>query len=270
MSKSSSKSREAATISEFKEITGATTNEATKFIKKYKALDAAIDAFFNDPAAQANSAGGQAAKTREKKLGEIWDRFKDPSNPRLITIEGTMAMCQELEIDPESDPVLFCLAADLGSKSTGEWEKAPFVSGWSAMPGEIDSIQGMKRRLPALRQALVSDPSYFKKVYLHTFDLIKPGGSRVLPLDTAIDMWTLFIPPALSSSPSALSHLPPGVPQNTSSTEPPQFAQAEFDAWIAFQKQKNRAVSKDTWSLFVDFIRSIDKEFKEYDEGGEC
>lgn len=83
-------------------------------------------------------------------------------------------------------------------------------------------------------------------------------------------MWTLFIPPALSSSPSALSHLPPGVPQNTSSTEPPQFAQAEFDAWIAFQKQKNRAVSKDTWSLFVDFIRSIDKEFKEYDEGGEC
>lgn len=97
-----------------------------------------------------------------------------------------MAMCQELDIDPESvsdpssppshpcfpvhcslftvrrprprprlrprllecpvpaspypltpqDPVLFCLAADLGSKSTGEWEKAPFVSGWSAMPGE--------------------------------------------------------------------------------------------------------------------------------------
>jgi hypothetical protein len=86
----------------------------------------------------------------------------------------------------------------------------------------------------------------------------------------AIDMWTLFIPPALSSSPSALSHLPPGARQNTSSTEPPQFAQTEFDAWIAFQKQKNRAVSKDTWSLFVDFIRSIDKEFKEYDEGGEC
>jgi hypothetical protein len=34
------------------------------------------------------------------------------------------------------DPVLFCLAADLGSKTTGEWEKAPFVSGWSSMPGE--------------------------------------------------------------------------------------------------------------------------------------
>jgi len=28
-------------------------------------------------------------------------------------------------------------------------------------------------------------------------------------------------------------------------------------------------VSKDTWSLFVDFIRSIDKDFKEYDKEGE-
>ena len=26
----------------------------------------------------------------------------DPSNPKLITIEGTMELCQELEIDPES------------------------------------------------------------------------------------------------------------------------------------------------------------------------
>jgi hypothetical protein len=28
-------------------------------------------------------------------------------------------------------------------------------------------------------------------------------------------------------------------------------------------------VSKDTWSLLVDFIRSIDADFKEHDEEGE-
>jgi hypothetical protein len=28
-------------------------------------------------------------------------------------------------------------------------------------------------------------------------------------------------------------------------------------------------VTKDTWSLFIDFVRSIDGEFKEYDEEGE-
>jgi hypothetical protein len=62
-----------------------------------------------------------------------------------------MEMCDELGIDPENvsrhhcmseyladrkDVELFCLAADLGSKATGEWEKGPFVAGWSAMPGK--------------------------------------------------------------------------------------------------------------------------------------
>lgn len=39
--------------------------------------------------------------------------------------------------------------------------------------------------------------------------------------------------------------------------------------WLDFQKEKNKAVSKDTWTLFVDFVRQIDKEFEEHDETGE-
>jgi DCN1-like protein 1/2 len=33
--------------------------------------------------------------------------------------------------------------------------------------------------------------------------------------------------------------------------------------------KKGKAVSKDTWSLLFDFIRTIDGNFKEYDETGE-
>ena len=33
----------------------------------------------------------------------------DPSNPKLITIEGTMELCQELEIDPESVSIVHLL-----------------------------------------------------------------------------------------------------------------------------------------------------------------
>jgi len=43
----------------------------------------------------------------------------------------------------------------------------------------------------------------------------------------------------------------------------------DFDTWIEFQRKKGKAVSKDTWSLFVDFIRNIDKDFKQYDQEGE-
>lgn len=39
--------------------------------------------------------------------------------------------------------------------------------------------------------------------------------------------------------------------------------------WLDFQKKRGKAISKDTWSLLVDFIRSIDAQFKDYDESGE-
>lgn len=35
-------------------------------------------------------------------------------------------------------------------------------------------------------------------------------------------------------------------------------------------KGKGKAVSRDTWVLFVDFVRSIDADFKEHDEEGTC
>ncbi|WVQ97699.1 hypothetical protein IAU59_004813 [Kwoniella sp. CBS 9459] len=254
------KNKDAVVVAEFREITGASSADAAKFVKKYKTLEASLDAYYNDPSAQSSSA---PSKGQEKKLGEIWEKYKDSSDPKLIKIEGTLEMCQELGIDPGSDSVLFCLAADLGSKVTGEWEKQPFVAGIASYPGNIDSLASLKNYLPALRKKLNTDPTYFKKVYMHAFTLAKGQdfGARTLQLDTAVDLWTLFIPPALSSTPSALSHT-----ANTS--VPPQFGQEEFELWLEFIRQKGKAVSKDTWSLLVDFIRSIDKEFKEYDDEG--
>lgn len=85
----------------------------------------------------------------------------------------------------------------------------------------------------------------------------------------ALSMWQIYIPPALTAKPSALSRIPPKSPATTRSNVPTQFTKAHFDKWIEFQEKKGKAVSKDTWSLLIDFIRTIDSEFKEYDEGGE-
>ena len=91
----------------------------------------AIDTFFNDPSMQRHAMGSKDEKNKEKKLGDIWERFKggsgsgsltltlrsappthkadlvlmrdaDPSDPKLIKIDGTMQLCEELGIDPES------------------------------------------------------------------------------------------------------------------------------------------------------------------------
>lgn len=48
----------------------------------------------------------------------------------------------------------------------------------------IDSLAKMKSALPGLRKKLNSNPAYFKKVYMHTFDLCKAPGARSLTLET--------------------------------------------------------------------------------------
>lgn len=133
----------------------------------------------------------------------------------------------------------------------------------------IDSIAKMKAALPRLRKKLNTDPAYFKTIYMHTFDLSKKEGARVLALDTALDMWSLFIPPALAARPSALSHVPSGSnPTGPATSEPAAFGTDDLDLWLDYQRNRGKAISKDTWSLFIDFIRTIDAEFKDYDEEG--
>ena len=85
---------------------------------------------------------------------------------------------------------------------------------------------------------------------------------------TALSLWPIFIEPALTSSPSALSRIKPGQPPLSESDDPPQFTTRHFELWIEFQTKKGKAISKDTWNLFVDFVRTIDADFKEYDEEG--
>lgn len=122
----------------------------------------------------------------------------------------------------------------------------------------------MKSQLPALRKKLVQDPEYFKRVYAHTFTLSLQPGARTLELEPALSYWQAFIPPALASNPSALASTQPGA-----SSGPPAFSKADLDLWCEFMKGKGKAVSRDTWVLFIDFVRSIDKDFKEHDEEGE-
>lgn len=53
----------------------------------------------------------------------------------------------------------------------------------------VNSIEGMKNALPGLRRKLNTDPVYFKKVYMHTFDLAKAAGARTLAFDTGTSLF---------------------------------------------------------------------------------
>lgn len=54
---------------------------------------------------------------------------------------------------------------------------------------------------------------------------------------------------------------------STGETTDPAFT--DLDDWLEFMKARGKPVSKDVWGLFVDFVRTIDPDYANYDEDGE-
>ena len=166
-----------------------------------------------------------------------------------ITIDGTIKLCQDLDVDPE-DVVLLAVAYELKSPSMGQWERKGWVDGWKALgcvlspaaapcffplftcvracvpppapPARacalclrvrrcrVDTIDAMQGALATLRQRLATDTDYFRRVYNYTFEFSRPPGQRSLGASL------LSLPPLPHSSllcPSAplpyLYHLDP-------------------------------------------------------------
>lgn len=85
-------------------------------------------------------------------------------------------------------------------------------------------------------------------------------------LRTATSFWQVFIRPALTSRPSALSRI---IDRDLGQTTSPAFTESDLDDWVAFCQKRGKAVSKDVYSLLVPYIRAFDGNYENYDEDGE-
>jgi DCN1-like protein 1/2 len=134
-----------------------------------------------------------------------------------------------------------------------------------------DTLDGMKAALARLRDRTRSDAAYFGTVYAATFDYVRTQGARSLALDTALPFWAVLLP-----------HGPLGAGWCARYTE----------LWFEFLEQKGgRGVSKDTWTMvrgavlcclrgvecaerihvqFLEFARTVERGFANYDEEGAC
>ncbi|GLB44479.1 putative neddylation of cullins play an essential role in the regulation of SCF-type complexes activity [Lyophyllum shimeji] len=249
-------------VAQFCAVTGASTKDARSFLQKYKRADVAIDAYYNNPAEFATSSRhSHTAAPSTSKLTTLFSRYKDP-NADEITIDGTIKLCEDLEVNPE-DVVLLAVAFELKSKRMGEWNKQGWVEGWKSLG--CDSIAAMKAILPQLRNRLATDPAYFQKVYKHTFDFARAEGQRSLAIDTAQDFWKLLIPHGLAGG--AVSHTKDISEDGDVSMEHEEGWQPDYlEWWFEFLNEKGgKGVSKDTWGMFLDFVRTINATFTNYD-----
>jgi len=203
------------------------------------------------------------------KLNTLFDKYKDPEGSD-ITINGTIQMCEDLEVDPE-DVVLLAIAYELKSPKMGEWNKKGWVEGWKRIG--CDNVADMKNALTRLRNQLGSEYKYFQKVYSHTFDFARSEGARSLGLETAQAYWSLLLPYGLEQG--ALSHVaaPRDDDDDDDDDEDVEMDTSEegwkseyTEWWFEFLNEKGgKGVSKDTWSMFLDFVRTIDAKFEKYD-----
>ncbi|RXW18005.1 hypothetical protein EST38_g7844 [Candolleomyces aberdarensis] len=251
-------------IVQFCAITAASTRDARKFLEHHGRLDVAVDAYFNNPNQFASSSKSrkqeQPAAPSTSKINALFDQYKDEGGDE-ISIDGTIKLCQDLGVDPE-DVVMLAVAYELKSPRIGEWNRQGWTEGWKNIGA--DSLPTMTAAASRLRKQLSSDPKYFAKVYAYTFEFAKSEGQRSLPTDTAQAFWGLLLPLGLQGG--ALSHVDEDEDVSMGETGDDGFKEEHVQWWFDFLNEKKlKGVSKDTWSMFRDFIRTIDSQFKKYD-----
>ncbi|KAF8624039.1 hypothetical protein AX15_006062 [Amanita polypyramis BW_CC] len=242
-------------IVEFCSVTAASSKVARRYLDKHKRLDAAIDAYY----AETNKDRPQVSTS---KLSALFETYKDPDGSD-ITIDGTIKLCEDLKVDPE-DVVLLAIAYELKSPGIGMWTKQGWVQGWKNIG--CDTIEGMQSALDRLRGKLVSEPRYFEKVYNYTFDFARTEGQRSLALDTAQAFWSLLL--SHGSKGGALTTKSDGD-DDVEMTGEGEWEERYTQWWFEFLVEKRvRGVSKDVWVMLLEFIRTIDSQFSNYDAEG--
>ncbi|KAL5525275.1 DCN1 [Sanghuangporus sanghuang] len=252
-----------ANIVQFCNVTGASTKDARKFLEKYKRLDSAIDNYYNDPNQFGGGGGSKRAEAdRSARLSAIFDKYKDPESDDIL-IDGTIKLCEDLEVNPE-DVVLLAIAYELKAPSMGRWTRKGWIDGWRNL-GQ-DTIEGMRKTLSILSHKLASDARYFQQVYNYTFDFARSEGQRSLALDDAQGFWSLLIPHGLSDG--ALRHeIEDDDEDEAMATDEEGWKPEYTNWWFEFLREKGgKGVSKDTWQMFLEFVRVIDAKFEKYDE----
>ncbi len=298
----SSSAKKEAILRDFRQLTRATPQDAHRILKAHGyRLEAATNAFFSDEQAQLNALASSSTLDKKterevtQRLNTLFDRFRAAAeeddddddedaeangaraaeDPDVMSIGGALKMCEALEVSPE-DVVFLPLSFYLRSPSIGTFTRTDYVAGWK-MLDLSDTLEKQKKTIEKLRQELLenkplrlervaqekADPAtassankgLYEKVYEYTYAFARQEGQKSLALENALAFWDLILP----ASPTFKKEGSDGT-----------FTQHQLDLWKKFLSEHTggRAISKDTWTQFLDFTREINADFSNHDFDG--
>lgn len=172
----------------------------------------------------------------ESRAAALFERYRDPAEDAVLA-EGILLFCQDLGVRPEEFKVLL-LAWKFGAEQMCRFTREEFLAGCRAL--RTDSIASMRAKFPDLL-AEARDPSRFRDLYRFTFKFGLEAGQRVLPTETAVQLWRLVF-----------------------SEDPPPV----LDRWLAFlgSHPQVRGITGDTWNMFLHFAETAGRDLSTYDD----
>nr|ACO11264.1 DCN1-like protein 1 [Caligus rogercresseyi] len=184
-----------------------------------------------------SSSKAMLASIDKKKIDALYARYREPSEPLKIGMDGVVRLLEDLQLDPGSRLVLL-LAWKLRAAQQCEFSKEEFTNGMICLG--CDSIDKLKHKLPSLEKEIL-DPTVFKDFYQFTFNYAKNSRQKGLDLDLALAYWNIVLEGRFKF----------------------------LDIWSKFLKENHkRSIPKDTWNLLLDFATTVNEDLTNYDEEG--
>ncbi|KAI8807048.1 hypothetical protein BJ742DRAFT_341044 [Cladochytrium replicatum] len=113
-------------VKQFMAVTNSPEKSALKFLKETEwDVERAIDRFYSEGASVPKSA------VNASKINALFDKYKEADEDE-IQVDGTLALCSDLEVDPQ-DVVVLVLAWHLGCQRMGEFKRKGWVDGWTQL-----------------------------------------------------------------------------------------------------------------------------------------
>lgn len=242
-------------------------------------VEQAVDSFFNDGVPdEMDDDDEPTPAVNTTAVTKLFEKYKD-AKQELIDVDGMQRFCDDLGVDP-GDIVMLVVAWRLNATAMCQFTRAgesarctvaiaragleeisrthpvalfltaltlsppcaEFVTGMSRLG--CDSIASLKQKLPALRREL-DDPASFQSIYNYAYEYARSSEStqKSLALETAVEMWQLVLAGKF----------------------------ALLDQWTEFLKaEATHSITKDTWSLFYDFVKTAEPDLSNYDDDGEA
>ncbi|KIO19012.1 hypothetical protein M407DRAFT_153108 [Tulasnella calospora MUT 4182] len=237
-----------AAIAQIQSLTGVSQVDAINLLEKYNyRVDVAADAFFDEQGV-AETLHAPSTEVIEALFEKYTDGIDDE-----IGVDGTINFLGDLKLELE-EPVVLALAYEFKSPAVGRWPRSGWVEGMKGL--QCETLESLRGAVEMLREKLGSKRDYFYQVYSYTFGFGLSEGQRSLPVESAIQFWTILLP-------FGLQHGVLGSQDAFGWNEP------HTELWFSFLRAQNvKGVSKDTWGMFLDFINSSDGKFERHDTEG--